>query len=169
MTPALLFCFYLTKKLPLQKSSLNQDSRRIQKPASRLSFRQLLIQQLRCAIKQRKRSSSHMHTEITSETEQSQKAERKLVKNDVMLGIEVVYGAFAFLLLLGLFFSMIVIVISKLPVPEHFNLGYLALTLGGVTAAVLLYLILPVFGIILLVTVLLGIVIALASSSWTVG
>jgi putative ABC transport system permease protein len=89
-----------------------------------------------------------------------------ILKNDVMLGIEVVYGAFAFLLLLGLFFSLIVLVISKLPVPEHFNLGYLALILGGVVTAILFYLVLPVFGIILLITVLLGAIIALASPTW---
>ena len=91
-----------------------------------------------------------------------------ILNNDVVLGIEAVYGAFAFLLLLGLFFSLVVLVISKLPVPEHFNLRYLALVLGGVAASILLYLVLPVFGIILLATVLLGAVIALSSPTWKV-
>ncbi len=91
-----------------------------------------------------------------------------ILKNDVVLGIEAVYGALAFLLLLGLFFSLIVLVISKLPVPEHFNLGYLALVMGGVIAAILLYLVLPVFGIILFITVLLGAILALGSTTWKV-
>ncbi len=91
-----------------------------------------------------------------------------ILNNDVLLGVEAVYGAFAFLLLLGLFFSLIVLGISKLPVPEHFNLGYLALVLGSVAASILLYLFLPVFGILLLVMVLLGVVLELASPSWKI-
>ncbi len=91
-----------------------------------------------------------------------------ILNNNVLLGIEVVYGAFAFLLLLGLLFSLIVLGISKLPVPEHVNPAYVALVLGGVVASIALYLFLPVFGIILLVTVLLGAVIGLSSRTWKV-
>jgi putative ABC transport system permease protein len=91
-----------------------------------------------------------------------------ILKNNVLLGIEVVYGAFAFLLLLGLFFSLIMLVISKLPVPNHINFGFLALTLGGIIVSALLYLALPVFGIILLTIVLIGVVISLSTSSWKV-
>ncbi|GAC1615171.1 MAG: hypothetical protein NVS4B11_01690 [Ktedonobacteraceae bacterium] len=91
-----------------------------------------------------------------------------ILNNDVLLGIEAVYGAFAFLLLLGLFFSLIVFAISKLPVPEHLNLGYVSLVLGGVVVSFLLYLFLPVFGIILFVMVLIGATIALSSPTWKV-
>jgi putative ABC transport system permease protein len=91
-----------------------------------------------------------------------------ILKNNVLLGIEVVYGAFAFLLLLGLFFSLIMLVISKLPVPNHINFGFLALTLGGILVSALLYLALPVFGIILLTIVLIGVAISLSTSSWKV-
>jgi ABC-type antimicrobial peptide transport system permease subunit len=91
-----------------------------------------------------------------------------ILNNDVVLGVEAVYGTFAFLLLLGLFFSLVVLGISKLPVPEHVNLGYLALILGGIIASILLYLVLPVFGMILLTAVLLGAVITLLLPTWRV-
>ncbi|MBV9712019.1 MAG: FtsX-like permease family protein, partial [Ktedonobacteraceae bacterium] len=91
-----------------------------------------------------------------------------ILKNNVLLGVEVVYGAFAFLLLLGLLFSLIMLAISKLPVPEHFNLGFLALVLGSILISVLLFLFLPVFGGILFTVVLAGVVIAFSSSSWKV-
>ena len=91
-----------------------------------------------------------------------------ILKNNVLLGVEVVYGAFAFLLLLGLLFSLIMLIISKLPVPEHINFGFVALALGSIIVSVLLYLTLPVFGILLLAIVLTSIVISLSTSSWKV-
>ena len=91
-----------------------------------------------------------------------------ILKNNVLLGVEVVYGAFAFLLLLGLLFSLIMLIISKLPVPEHINFGFVALALGSIIVSVLLYLALPVFGILLLAIVLTSIVISLSTSSWKV-
>ena len=91
-----------------------------------------------------------------------------ILKNDVLLGIEAVYGTFAFLLVLSVFFGLVVFVVSKLPVPEHFDLKYLSLILLGVVASVLVYLVLPVFGIILFATSLLGIVMVLLPRSWKV-
>src|SRR5712691_3373360 len=91
-----------------------------------------------------------------------------ILNNDVVLGIETVYGTFAFLLLLSVFFGLVVFVISKLPVPEHFHLTYLALILVGVAASILVYLALPVFGILLLAASLVGIVIVLLPRSWKV-
>ncbi len=91
-----------------------------------------------------------------------------ILNNDVLLGIEAVYGTFAFLLLLSVFFGLIVFVISKLPVPEHFDLKYLALILLGMAASVLMYLVLPVFGILLFTASLMGIVIVLLPRTWKV-
>jgi putative ABC transport system permease protein len=91
-----------------------------------------------------------------------------ILKNDVLLGIEAVYGTFAFLLLLSVFFGLVVYVVSKLPVPEHFDLKYLSLILLGVVASVPLYLVLPVFGIILFAASLLGIVMVVLPRSWKV-
>src|SRR6266571_468243 len=89
-----------------------------------------------------------------------------ILNNDVVLGIEAVYGTFAFLLVLSAFFCLVVFVVSKLPVPERFNLQYLALILMGVVASVLVYLVLPVFGILLFAASMLGIVIVLLPRTW---
>ena len=91
-----------------------------------------------------------------------------ILNNDVVLGIAAVYGTFAFLLLLSVFFGLVVFVVSKLPVPERLNLNYLALILVGVAASVLLYLVLPVFGILLFAASLIGIVIVLLPRTWKV-
>ncbi|MDQ6660703.1 MAG: ABC transporter permease, partial [Chloroflexota bacterium] len=91
-----------------------------------------------------------------------------ILNNDVLLGIEAVYGTFAFLLVLSAFFGLVVFVVSKLPVPEHFNLKYLALILAGGVASVLVYLAFPVFGILLFAASLMGIAIVLMPGSWKV-
>ena len=91
-----------------------------------------------------------------------------ILNNDVVLGIAAVYGTFAFLLVLSVFFGLVVFVVSKLPVPEHFDLKYLALILVGVAASALLYLVLPVFGILLFAASLVGIVIVLLPRTWKV-
>ena len=89
-----------------------------------------------------------------------------ILNNDVLLGVGAVYGTFAFLLVLSAFFGLVVFVVSKLPVPERFNLQYLALILMGVVASVLVYLVLPVFGILLFAASMLGIVIVLLPRTW---
>src|SRR5713226_8361084 len=89
-----------------------------------------------------------------------------ILNNDVLLGVGAVYGTFAFLLVLSAFFGLVVFVVSKLPVPERFNLKYLALIMVGVAASVLVYLVLPVFGILLFAASLLGIVIVLLPRTW---
>ncbi|HVB21668.1 MAG TPA: FtsX-like permease family protein [Ktedonobacteraceae bacterium] len=91
-----------------------------------------------------------------------------VILNDTILAISAVYGTFIFLALLSLLFALVVLVISKLPVPERFSVGYLALILVGVAVSVLLLLILPTFGGLLLVVSLLGIVIVLLPRSWKV-
>src|SRR5947209_15577364 len=91
-----------------------------------------------------------------------------ILNNDVLLGIEAVYGTFAFLLLLSAFFGLVVFIVSKLPVPEHMNLKYLALILVGVVASALVYQVLPVFGILLFAASLMGIVMVLLPRSWKV-
>src|SRR5947209_6195815 len=89
-----------------------------------------------------------------------------VILNDVVLGISAVYGAFIFLALLSLFFGLVVLVISVLPVPERFSPGYLALVIAGLIVAVLLYFFLPTFGALLFVVSLMGIVIVLLPRSW---
>ena len=91
-----------------------------------------------------------------------------ILNNDVLLGVEAVYGTFAFLLLLSVFFGLVILVVSKLPVPERFNLKHLALVLAGVVVSVLVYQVLPVFGVILFAASLLGIGIVLLPRAWKV-
>ena len=91
-----------------------------------------------------------------------------ILNNDVLLGIEAVYGTFAFLLFLSVFFGLVVFTISKLPVPERFDIKYIALILTGIVASALLYLVLPVFGMLLLGVSLLGIVVVLLPRTWKV-
>jgi len=89
-----------------------------------------------------------------------------VILNSVLWGVISAYGAFIFLALLSLFFSLAVLIISKLPVPERFSVGFLALIMVGVALSVLVFLILPAFGGILLAASLLGFVIVLLPRTW---
>ena len=89
-----------------------------------------------------------------------------ILNNDVFLGVVSVYGTFVFLGMLSLFFGLVILIISNLPVPERFSFGYLALVLVGVALSVLLYIYLPAFGILLLLLSLMGIVIVLMPRTW---
>src|SRR5712692_4314578 len=82
-----------------------------------------------------------------------------VILNDVILGISAVYGAFIFLGLMSIFFVLVVLVVSILPVPERFSIKYLALLAAGVVLSVLIALVLPTFGILLLGLTILGFVI----------
>ncbi|HEY6410739.1 MAG TPA: FtsX-like permease family protein, partial [Ktedonobacteraceae bacterium] len=89
-----------------------------------------------------------------------------IILNDVIWGISAVYGVFIFLAILSLFFGLVVLIISVLPVPERFSIPYLALVLTGVVLSVLIYIPLPTFGVLLLIVSLMGIVIVLLPRSW---
>ncbi|MEO8971225.1 MAG: FtsX-like permease family protein [Ktedonobacteraceae bacterium] len=91
-----------------------------------------------------------------------------ILNNDVLLGIAAVYGTFAFLLVLSAFFGLVVLIVSKLPVPEHLNLKLLALVVLGVVVSTLVYLEIPVFGILLFAASLMGIVMVMLPRSWKV-
>jgi putative ABC transport system permease protein len=89
-----------------------------------------------------------------------------ILSNNVLLGIEAVYGTFIFLAILSVFFGLTLFAISVLPVPERFNVRFLALIVVGVALSVLLYQILPTFGGLLCVVSLLGFAVALLPRSW---
>ena len=89
-----------------------------------------------------------------------------VILNDVILGVSAVYGTFVFLGLLSLFFSLVVIVVSVLPVPERFTWKFLALLIAGVALSVLIALALPTFGYLLLAVTLMGFVIVLLPRTW---
>ena len=90
------------------------------------------------------------------------------ILNDVVLGVSAVYGTFIFLGLLSLIFILVVLLIGRLPVPEHFSAGYVAVV-GAVTVlSALLWLVLPAFGILLLIVSLMGFVVVLLPRSWKI-
>ena len=91
-----------------------------------------------------------------------------ILNRDLVLGIAATYGAFAFLLVLSAFFSLLIFAVSKLPVPERLHFKYAGLILAGVAVSVLVYQVLPVFGIFLLVASLLGVVVVLLPRGWKV-
>ena len=89
-----------------------------------------------------------------------------VVLNDVVLGISAVYGAFIFLGLLSIFFGLVVLLVSILPVPERFNIKYLVMLVIGVVLAVLIAQVLPTFGYLLLGLMALGFVVVLLPRTW---
>ena len=89
-----------------------------------------------------------------------------ILGNDIRLGIETVYGIFIFLGILSLFFGLVIVLVSRLPVPEQFNPIYLVSIVVLAVLAVLLYQILPVFGALALAAALLGIIVVLLPRTW---
>jgi len=89
-----------------------------------------------------------------------------VILNDVILGIGAVYGAFIFLGLLSLFFTLVVLLVGKLPVPERFSLRYLGLLLLGVVLSVLIALVLPTFGFLVLALTVVGFAVVLLPRTW---
>ncbi len=90
------------------------------------------------------------------------------ILNDVVLGVSAVYGTFIFLGFLSLIFTLVVLVIGLLPVPERFSAGYVALVGAALVLSVLLCFALPAFGILLVVMSLLGFVVVLLPRSWKI-
>jgi putative ABC transport system permease protein len=89
-----------------------------------------------------------------------------ILNRDLVLGIVATYGAFAFLLVLSAFFSLLIFAVSKLPVPERLDFKYVGLILVGIAVSALVYQVLPVFGIFLLAASLLGVVVVLLPRGW---
>src|SRR5256884_2857313 len=89
-----------------------------------------------------------------------------VVLHDVVFGISAVYGAFIFLGLLSIFFGLVILLVSILPVPERFNIKFLALLAVSVVLSVLITQFLPTFGYLLLGLTVLGFVIVLLPRSW---
>jgi predicted lysophospholipase L1 biosynthesis ABC-type transport system permease subunit len=91
-----------------------------------------------------------------------------VLQNDLLLSLWATYGTFACLLLLSAFFSLLVLMVSKLPLPERLNVRQCACVLPGLALAALLYQALPAFGLCLLAASLLGLVVVFLPRSWKV-
>ena len=82
-----------------------------------------------------------------------------ILNNNVFLGLVSVYGTFLFLGLLSLFLVLIIFLVSKLPVPERFNIWLLALVVIGIALAALSYKFSLTLSVLLLVVSLLGLIV----------
>ncbi len=91
-----------------------------------------------------------------------------ILNNDIVLGFFVTYGTFAFLLFLSGLFGLILLGVSKLPVPEGLNVVHLVLVVIGLTLGVLAYLVVPVVGLFFIVLSLLGCSLPFLPKSWKV-
>ena len=89
-----------------------------------------------------------------------------LLNNDVFLGIASVYGTFIFLGFLSLFFGLVILIVSRWPIPERFNIGYTILMVVSLLLSWLLYRILPAFGGLLLVVSVLGVIVVFLPRTW---
>ncbi|GAC1616828.1 MAG: FtsX-like permease family protein [Ktedonobacteraceae bacterium] len=89
-----------------------------------------------------------------------------ILNGDILLGLYSVYGTFAFLALLSVFFGLVIFVISALPVPEQVSRGHIALILTIVVIAALVYLFQPVLAAVLLLLALSGLVVVFLPRTW---
>ncbi len=91
-----------------------------------------------------------------------------ILGNNLPLAIFSVGGTGLFLLFLSLFFGVVVLVISKLPVLERFTWWYLLIILAGLAISALLTIAVPGFGILLLAVSVFGLLIVVLPRSWKV-
>jgi ABC-type antimicrobial peptide transport system permease subunit len=89
-----------------------------------------------------------------------------VLNNNVLLGVISVYSTFIFLSFLSLFFVLVILLISKLPVPERFSWLYVGLVVVVVVLCALLYRALPAVGGLLLIFAFLGFVVPLLPRTW---
>jgi putative ABC transport system permease protein len=91
-----------------------------------------------------------------------------ILDNDYVLGISTTYGTFGFLLVLSGIFSLLVLLVSKLPVTEGLHLTQILLVLAGVALSLLTLQVLPVFSAMLLILALFGLLVPWLPRSWKV-
>ena len=82
-----------------------------------------------------------------------------ILNNNVFLGLVSVYGTFIFLGLLSLFLVLIIFLVSKLPVPERFNIWLLGLVVIGFAIVALTYRLSLTLSVLVFVVSLLGLII----------
>lgn len=81
-------------------------------------------------------------------------------------GIAVVYGTFVLLGLLSLLFSLLVLLISKLPVPERLGTLQVIISAAGLIVALAITTVLPSVGVLLVLVALLGFAVAFLPRPW---
>jgi predicted lysophospholipase L1 biosynthesis ABC-type transport system permease subunit len=91
-----------------------------------------------------------------------------IILGNASVAIFAVGGTGIFLLLLSLFFTLVVLIISKLPVLERFTWWYLLLIVGALAVSALLTIVVPGFGILLLAVSVFGLLIVILPRAWKV-
>lgn len=89
-----------------------------------------------------------------------------VVLGDLGLTVLAVVITGALLVLLSLFFTLVVLVISKLPVPDGFPWWYVLIVLAGLLVAAGITWIAPGFGVLLLIIAAFGFVLVLLPRTW---
>ncbi|HEY1391630.1 MAG TPA: FtsX-like permease family protein [Ktedonobacterales bacterium] len=89
-----------------------------------------------------------------------------VVLGDFWLTLGAVAITGALLVLLSLFFTLVVLVISKLPVPEGFSWWYALIVLAGLLVAAGIAWIAPGFGVLLLIVAAFGFILVLLPRTW---
>jgi putative ABC transport system permease protein len=89
-----------------------------------------------------------------------------VVLGDLGLTVVAVVVTGALLLLLSLFFTLVVLVISKLPVPDGFPWWYVLIVLAGLLVAAGVTWVAPGFGVLLLIIAAFGFVLVLLPRTW---
>ncbi len=89
-----------------------------------------------------------------------------ILNGDILLGLYAVYGTFIFLALLSVFFGLVIYIISVLPVPEHFSIGYVVSIVALLALSALIYRFQLIVAIVMFVLALLGFGIVLVPRTW---
>src|SRR5579883_2873073 len=88
------------------------------------------------------------------------------ILQNVAVALGAVAGGGLFLLLLSLGFTLVALIISKLPVPERLNWWFLLLIGAGLVISLLITVAIPAFGVLFLALSVLGVIVVLLPRNW---
>ncbi len=89
-----------------------------------------------------------------------------VILGNIFVALFAVGGTGVFLALLGVFFGVVVLIISKLPVPERFTWWLLLLVAVGIAISVGLLFTVPAFGVLLLAISILSLLVVVMPRTW---
>ena len=89
-----------------------------------------------------------------------------VILGNVVVALFAVGGTGFFLALLGVFFGLVVLIISKLPVPERFTWWFLLMVAVGIAISVALLFTVPAFGVLFLAISILSLLVVVLPRTW---
>ncbi len=89
-----------------------------------------------------------------------------ILGGNVALALGVVIGGGITLAILGAVFTLVVFIISKLPVPEGLHWGFLALIGAGLIVSILITIVIPALGLLFVALNVLGLIVVFLPRSW---